>query len=104
MGDGFHHVGARHKHVGRALSHENEIGQRRRIHGAARTRAQDQRELGHHPARFHVAVEDVGVAAEAHHTFLDARTATVVESNHGGAIVHRHFHDLANLLGVGLGQ
>ena len=104
MRDGFHHVGARHKHVGRALGHEDEIGQRRRIHGAAGARAQDQRELRHHPTRFHVAVEDVGISAEAHHTLLDARTAAVVEPDHGGAVVQRHLHDLANLLGVGLGQ
>ena len=35
---------------------------------------------------------------------MDARTARVVQADHGGADLHRLVHDLANLLGMGFGQ
>ncbi len=51
-----------------------------------------------------VALEDVGVAAERGHAFLDARAAGVVEADHRRADLHRVVHDLADLLGVRLGE
>ncbi len=51
-----------------------------------------------------VAEEDVAVAAERHHAFLDARARAVVEADHGGADLHREIHDLHDLLGEGAGK
>ena len=57
------HVGTRHKHVRIALHHSDEVGERRRIHGSARTGAHNQAQLRNHPRRERVAVKQVGVAA-----------------------------------------
>src|SRR4029079_12581686 len=38
--------------------------------------------------------------AEARHAFLDARAPRIVEADHGRADLHRHVHDLADLLRV----
>ena len=59
---------------------------------------------GHHAAGQRVAQEDVGVAAQADDALLDARAAAVVEADDRRAVLHRHVHDLADLLGVGFGQ
>jgi predicted transcriptional regulator len=69
-----------------------------------RARAEDHRDLRHHARRERVAEEDVGVAAERHDAFLDARAAGVVEADHGRAVAHREVHDLADLLRVRLGE
>src|SRR5690606_35994411 len=50
------------------------------------------------------ALEHFGVAGEAGDALLDARPAAVVEADHGSADLHRHVHDLADLLRVTLAQ
>src|SRR3546814_11160239 len=50
----------------------------------------------------HVALEHIGIAAKAGDAFLDSRAAGIVEADHGRAHLHRHVHDLADLLGVAL--
>ena len=62
------------------------------------------RQLRHDPGRQRVAQEDVGVAAERDDAFLDPRAAGVVEPDDRRADLHRQVHDLADLLGVRLGQ
>ena len=62
------------------------------------------RDLRHDAGGHHVALEDVGIAAERGDAFLDARAARVVEADHRRADLHRVVHDLADLLGVGFGQ
>ena len=52
--------------------------------------------------RQRVAEEDVGVAAERQHAFLDARAARVVQADDRRAELHRQVHDLDDLRGVGL--
>jgi hypothetical protein len=56
------------------------------------------------PLAEHVALEHLGIAGEAGDAFLDARAAAVVEPDHRRADLHRHVHDLADLLRVALGQ
>ncbi len=56
------------------------------------------------PLASDVALEHVGVAAERRHAFLDARAARIVEADHRGADLNRLVHDLADLLGMRLGQ
>ena len=51
-----------------------------------------------------VAQEDVGIAAERHHAFLDARAAGIVQPDDRRAQLERQVHDLDDLGGVGLRQ
>ena len=95
-------VGAGHEHVARALDHDVEVGDRRRIDRAAGARAHDRGDLRHDAGGERVAQEDVGVAAERQHAFLDARAARVVEPDDRRAHLHRQIHDLHDLRGVGL--
>ena len=97
-------VGAGDEHVARLLHHDDEVGDRRRVDRAAGARAHDRGDLRHHAGGERVAQEDVGVAAERHHAFLDARAAGVVQADDRRADLHRQVHDLADLGGVGLGQ
>ena len=98
------HVRAGHEHVARALDHDGEVGDRRRVHGAAGARPHDRGDLRHDAGRQRVAQEDVGVAAERQHAFLNARAARVVQADDRRAHLHRQIHDLDDLRGVGLGE
>ena len=100
VGDGADHVGTRDEHVARALDHEDEIGDRGRIHGAARARAHHARQLRNDAARERVAEKDVGVARERLDAFLNARATRVVEADHRRADAHRVVHDAHDLLRV----
>ena len=51
-----------------------------------------------------VAQEDIGVAAERKHAFLNARASGIVEADHGGSGLEREVHDLDDFLRVGLGE
>ena len=102
--DGLDHVGAGHEHVAGVLDHHGEVGDRRRVDRAARARSHDRRDLRHDARRQRVPEEDVGVAAERHDAFLDARAARVVQPDDRRAELHREIHDLDDLRRVGLGQ
>ncbi len=101
---GAHDVRSGHEHVARALDHHGEVGHRGRVHRAAGARAEDHRDLGHHARREDVAQEDLRVAAERRDALLDPRAAGIVEPDDRRADLHREIHDLADLLGVRLGQ
>ena len=103
MGHRLIDVRAGDEHVARVLDHEDEIGDRRRVNGAARARAHDRRDLRDHAHEARCA-EDVGVSGERDDAFLDARAAGVVEADDGRADLHRQVHDLADLGGVGFGE
>ena len=98
------HVGPGHEHVARVPDHDREVGDGRRIHGAARARAHDRGNLRHDARRQRVAQKDVGVAAEREHAFLNARAARIVQADDRRAELHRQIHDLHDLRGVGLRQ
>ena len=104
VGHRLHHVGAGDEHVARILHHEDEVGHRRRIDRAARARAHDQADLRHHARREHVALEHLGIAAEARDALLNPRAARIVEPDHRRADLHRQVHHLADLLRVAFGQ
>src|SRR5207244_10485700 len=94
VGDGFHHVRPGDEHVARAFDHQHEIGDGRRIYGSARARTHDAANLWHHAAGQRVAQNDVGVAAERGHTFLNARAARVVQAQDGYADLQCQIHQL----------
>ncbi len=77
----LHHIGAGDEHVGAVLHHEDEVGHRRRIDGAAGAGTHDQRDLRHDARGEHVALEDIGIARQRGDAFLDARAAAVVEAD-----------------------
>lgn len=78
------------KHVGRPFHHQDKVRHRRRVHRAPRTRPQDHRQLRHNPRRIDVALEYLRVPCERVHTFLNARSAGVVQSDHGTAHLRGH--------------
>ncbi len=104
VGDGLHHVGAGHEHVGGVLHHEDEVGHGRRIDIAAGTRAHDDADLRDDAGGEHVAEEHLAVAAERRHALLDARAARVEQADHRRPGTQGHVLDLDHLVGVGFGQ
>ena len=60
---------------------------RGRIDGAAGARSHDGGDLRDHAAGQRVAQEDIGIAGERHHAFLDARAAGIVEADDGRAVL-----------------
>jgi hypothetical protein len=100
VGHRLDHVRAGHEHVRAVLHHEDEVGHRRRIDRAARAGPHDQADLRDHARGVDVALEDLGIAGQRVDAFLDARAAGIVEADHRRADLHRHVHDLADLLRV----
>ena len=104
VGDGLDDVGAGDEHVGGLVDHEDEVGDGGRVDGAAGAGAHDGGDLRDDAGGERVAQEDVGVAGERHHAFLDAGAAGVVEADDGSADAHGDVHDLDDLGGVGFGE
>lgn len=100
----LHHLGAREEHVAVALGHGDEIRDGGTVHRAAGAGPQDQADLGHHAAGEHVTQEDIGVTRQGVHALLDAGAAAIVEPDHRRADLYGQIHDLADLLGEGLGE
>jgi len=59
---------------------------------------------GDHATAEHVPVEDLGVAAEAHHALLDPSPARVVDADTGHTHPQRQIHHLADFLCKDLAQ
>ena len=66
--------------------------------------AHDDGNLRDDAGRQHVALEDLGVAAQCCDTLLDAGAAGVVEADDRCAVAQRHLLDLHHLLRMGFGQ
>ncbi len=92
------------EHIAGVFDHEDEIGQRRAVDRAACARPHDDADLRDDAAGERIAQEDIGVAGQAPDALLDARAAAVVETDDWRAGLHRHFHDLADLLRVDFAQ
>ncbi len=104
VGDRLHHVGAGHIHVGGVLHHEDEVGDGGRIDVAARARPHDDRDLRNDAARQGVLQEDVGVARQRLHPFLNARPAGVEQADDRRTRRQGHLLDLDDLGRVGARQ
>ena len=92
--DGLDDVRAGDEHVGRVAGHENKIGDRRGIDGAAGARAHDRADLRNHAAREGVAQKNLRVARQRFDAFLNARPAGIVQADQGRAGAHGQIHDL----------
>ena len=104
VGHRLHDVRSGDEHVARALDHDREVGDGRRVDRSPGARPHDHRELRDDARGERVAQEDVGVSAERDDALLDPRAAGIVEPDDRRADAHRQVHDLADLLGVRLGQ
>ncbi len=100
VGHGLDHVRAGDEHVAGLLDHEDEVGDGGGVDRAAGARAEDRRDLRHDPGGERVAVEDLGVAAQARHALLDPRPARVVQPDQRRAGPQRQVHHVADLAGV----
>src|SRR5690606_26885723 len=103
-GDGPDDVRARDEHVRRLVGHDDEVGERRRVHRAAGRRAEDQRDLGDDARGGDVAPEDLGELGQRRHALLDARAAAVGDADGRDAGAQRAVHDLGDLLPVDLAE
>ena len=103
-GDGLDHLGPGDEHVRGLLHHEDEVGHRGRVDGAARARAHDHRDLRDHARALDVADEDVAVGAERDDALLDPRAARVVQADYRGPDLRGEVHDLHHLLGHHLAE
>ena len=92
------HFGAGDEHVRGLFDHEDEVGHRRRVDGAAGAGAHDQADLRDHAGALDVADEDVTVGAERDDALLDSGAAGVVDADHRGPDRGRQVHHLAHLL------
>ena len=72
---GLDYLWPRDEHVARALHHDREVGDRRRIDGAAGARSHDGGDLRDDARRQRVAEKDFSVASEREHAFLNPRAA-----------------------------
>ena len=104
MRDGLDDVGSRHEEIRSLLRHEHEIGDGGRVHRAAGARAEDRGDLRDDPGGPRVAQEDLRVTRERHDALLDAGAAGVVQADDRRAGDDGQIHDLADLVGVGLGE
>ncbi|VTR67869.1 hypothetical protein DESC_640023 [Desulfosarcina cetonica] len=75
MDDGFNHVGAGDEHIGGAVHHEDEIGDRRAVHRAAGAGPHDAGDLGDNAAGVDVAVENFAIGRQGVHPLLDTGAA-----------------------------
>ena len=71
----FQHVGPGHEHVARVPDHDREVGDGRRVDGAAGAGAHDRGDLRHDARGQRVAEKNVRVAGEGQDPFLDPRAA-----------------------------
>ncbi len=98
--DSFDHIRAGHKHVRAVFDHKDKVGHGGGINGTTGTGPHDHADLWHDARGLDVALEDIAIARKAVDAFLNTRAAGIVDANDGRAILDRHVHDLANLLGV----
>ena len=62
-------------HKAALARHDDEVGERGRVHRAASARAKDDGYLRYHARGHHVAREYLAICSQAAHAFLDARAA-----------------------------
>ena len=86
------------EHVPDLAHHEDEVGHRGRVHGPARARSGDQRQLRDHTTRRHVAIEDLRVSRQRDDALLDTRATRVIDTDARTAGAQREIHDLGDLL------
>ena len=103
-GDGLDDFRSGQAHVGIVPRHDDEIHQRRGVGRATRAGAADDSDLGNNAGEQDVVVEHLAVAGKRIDTFLDTRTARILESNHRHPDLRRILHGTDDLLCVHLAE
>src|SRR6266446_2309638 len=104
MRNGLDDVRTGDEHVRSFACHENEIGDGRRIDGAASARPHNGADLRNDSTGKRVAKENIRVTSERSDAFLNARAAGIVEADNRGSRMHGQVHDLADFQRVGFGE
>ncbi len=89
------------EHLARALDHDDEVGQRRRIGGDADARSHDRRELRNHARGDAVLKENFSDGGGDRESFLDPGADGVVETDQRDAELACGLDDVSDLFGVG---
>src|SRR4051812_47043069 len=87
MGHRLYHIGPGDEHVAQVPNHEDEVGDRRTVHGTTGAGPEDYRDLRYHTGHQGVSQKDVGVAPERNHTFLNPGTARIVQPMTGAPVL-----------------
>src|SRR4030088_295943 len=103
-GDDSDHLGARDEHVSLSRNDEDEVGDGGRVDGATGAWPGDDADLRDHSRRAHIPQEDVGIAREGDHPFLDARAAGIVDADDWDAVAQGELLYLDDLLGGDLSE
>ena len=97
-GDGLDDVRAGQEHRARAPGHDHEVGQGRRVDGAAGARPEDDRDLRDDARGQDVPDEDLAVRGEARDALLDPCAARIVEADDRHAALEGEVLDPADLV------
>ena len=103
-GDGLDHIWTGYEHVTCVANHENEVGHCRGIDRTTGARAQDHADLWNDAGRSDIAPENSAEGCQRNNTFLDARSTSVVEADHGRADAFGQVHHLVDLLAEHLAE
>ena len=96
-GGRFDHVRTGDEHVGVLAGHDDQVGQRRAVHGSARARAENQRKLRHETAGVTGFTEQMPVLRQCGYAFLNAGAARIDERDDWHLQVERLVHQSADL-------
>ena len=91
------------EHV-RLTCHDDEVGQSRRIHRTAGTRAKNKGYLRNNTGRHHVADENFAIRSQTADTFLNTCTTGIAHTNDRNTGLKRFVHDAAYFLRLQLGK
>ena len=104
MGDGLDDLGPGDEHVAGLLHHDDEVGDGRGVDRPAGAGSHDDRDLGNDPGTLDIPSEDLPVAAQADHPFLNPGAAGIIEADDGRPVAQGQVHDLADLFTEGAAQ
>src|SRR5262245_55707698 len=104
VSDSLDHVRTSHKHITGFVDHDDEVRDRGRVDGAARAGPHDRGKLGNHTGSDSISQKDIGVARERDDTFLNPRSAGVVQADDWRTHLYCKIHNLADLLSVGFAE
>ena len=96
MGDCSDHIWPSDEHMACIFHHNDEVGDGGRVDGPAGARPHNDTDLRHDTGSHDIEEEDVGVAGQAEHPFLNACATGVVETDNRSAVFHRHIQDFAD--------
>lgn len=86
------------EHLAGLVDHDDEVGERGGVHGAAGGRSHDDGDLRDDAGCRSVQPEDLAVLAEGDDALLDPRAAGVEDADDGHAAAEGELHDLDDLL------